>query len=124
MGRVPAIAAPTAAPTNPASEIGVLRTRLAPNLSMRPLVAPNAPSTTSSPKRKVSGSRDISSVMAWFMAWMKLICGMMVLRARRRSRKNVVGDFRRRGQFARACEFDRVGHFFLGVGDDRLEFGR
>src|ERR1019366_3894825 len=37
---------------------------------------------------------------------------------------NIVGDFRRRGQFARACEFDRVGEFLFGFGDDLREFGR
>jgi hypothetical protein len=37
-GRWPAIAAPTAAPTKPSSEIGVSRTRSSPNSSSRPAV--------------------------------------------------------------------------------------
>ena len=37
-GRRPIIAAPTPAPTKPASEIGVSRTRLGPYLSHRPWV--------------------------------------------------------------------------------------
>jgi hypothetical protein len=37
-GRPPAIAAPTAAPTKPSSEIGVSRTRSSPNSSISPAV--------------------------------------------------------------------------------------
>ena len=42
-GRIPHIAAPTAAPTIPSSEIGVSRIRSGPNFSSIPLVTPKAP---------------------------------------------------------------------------------
>src|ERR1700730_3218688 len=119
MGRVPAIAAPTAAPTKPASAMGVLRTRTGPNLSMRPLVAPNALRMTSSPITKVSGSRSISSTSAEFIAWMKLICGIV---APSLLRKNVVGYFRHIGQLALAREFDCVLEFSRGLAVDPIEF--
>ena len=38
IGRMPAIAAPTPAPQNVASEIGVSRTRSRPNRSIKPLL--------------------------------------------------------------------------------------
>jgi len=43
MGRMPESAAPTAAPMNPVSEIGVSMTRSGPNLARRPSVAPKMP---------------------------------------------------------------------------------
>ena len=49
--------------------------------------------TTSSPITKVSGSRSISSTSAVFIAWMKLICGIVVSSAA--LRVNVVGYFGR-----------------------------
>src|SRR5215510_12727535 len=48
------------------SEIGVSITRISPNSSYRPCVAPNAPpyAPTSSPRTKTFGSRRISSASA------------------------------------------------------------
>src|SRR5271170_2595116 len=120
MGRVPAIAAPTAAPTKPASDMGVLRTRTGPNLSMRPLVAPNALRITSSPITKVSGSRSISSTSAELIAWMKLICGIV---AASLVGVDVVGYFGDIGQLALAREFDRILEFGGGFLIDAIEFG-
>jgi len=62
--------------------------------------------------------------MAWLIAWIKLICGMTIPPIRGCSGVYVVGDFRRRGQFARAREFDGVGEFLFGFGDDLFKFGR
>ncbi len=42
-GRKPVIAAPTANPMKPFSDIGVSRTRSGPYVSIRPRVTPNAP---------------------------------------------------------------------------------
>ena len=74
IGRMPAIAAPTPAPQNVASEIGVSRTRSAPNRSIRPLLTWKMPpvAPTSSPIRKTLGSRAISWAMASFSAWAKV----------------------------------------------------
>src|SRR5580700_8270994 len=118
MGRVPAIAAPTAAPTKPASAIGVLRTRLSPNLSTRPLVAPNALSTTSSPITKVSGSRSISSTSAVLIAWMKFNVGIVVPSL---LRVDVVGHFGNVGKLALARKLDCVLEFRGGLAIDAIE---
>src|SRR5579862_591064 len=61
-GRIPCIAAPIPAPTIAISEIGVLRTRSAPNSSSRPCVTPIEPpiSAMSSPIRKTSSSARIA----------------------------------------------------------------
>src|SRR6266852_1443753 len=66
MGRSPVIAAPTASPVNPASEIGVSSTRSLPNSSTRPeSTLKGAPaSATSSPRMQTVGSRRISSASA------------------------------------------------------------
>src|SRR3984893_17648340 len=65
-GRRPVIAAPTATPVNPASEIGVSMTRDFPNSSTRPdKTLKGVPaSATSSPIRHTRGSRRISSASA------------------------------------------------------------
>src|SRR6185436_14786025 len=65
-GRMPAIAAPTARPVNPASEIGVSMTRSLPNSSTRPFTTLNGvpASATSSPRSTTLGSRRISSASA------------------------------------------------------------
>src|ERR1700733_12679322 len=70
-GRMPVIAAPTAMPVNPASEIGVSSTRLAPNSSTKPVSTLNGwpASAISSPRIKTRGSRRISSASASRMAW-------------------------------------------------------
>ena len=64
IGRMPTIAAPAAAPMNPASVIGVLRTRSAPNSSTSPSVEPIMFHATSSPIRNTRSSRCISSSCA------------------------------------------------------------
>src|ERR1700723_3572020 len=66
MGRRPVIAAPTAIPVKPASEIGVSSTRSVPNSSTRPeRTLKGVPaSATSSPKMQTRESRRISSASA------------------------------------------------------------
>src|SRR5262249_51358009 len=81
IGRRPAAAAPTPAPTNPASEIGVSRTRSGPKSGKRLLVAPKeppmtfsrsppppAPPTTSSPITITLSSTSMACRMASPMA--------------------------------------------------------
>src|SRR5271166_5164275 len=65
-GRMPAIAAPTAIPVKPASEIGVSITRLVPNSSTRPdrTLKGWPASAISSPRMKTRSSRRISSASA------------------------------------------------------------
>src|SRR5579863_5578224 len=65
-GRRPVIAAPTATPVNPASEIGVSTTRFAPNSSTNPeRTLKGVPaSATSSPSMQTRESRRISSASA------------------------------------------------------------
>src|SRR4051794_18884346 len=78
MGRNPAIAAPTPNPENPASEIGVSNTRRGPKCASMPSETLYAPlySPTSSPMRNTSGSRSISSHMAWRRASLYWISGI------------------------------------------------
>src|SRR6202521_2920061 len=65
-GRIPVMAAPTASPVKPASEIGVSSTRSLPNSSKRPERTLNGvpASATSSPRMQTVGSRRISSASA------------------------------------------------------------
>src|SRR4051812_2918022 len=65
-GRMPCIAAPMPAPTIAISEIGVLRTRSAPNSSSSPWVTPIEPpiSAMSSPITKTSSSARIAAARA------------------------------------------------------------
>src|SRR5215469_4569350 len=65
-GRMPVMAAPTAIPVNPGSEIGVSRTRSGPNSSTRPVsTLKTVPaSAMSSPQMNTVGSRRISSASA------------------------------------------------------------
>src|ERR1039458_5047837 len=65
-GRIPVMAAPTATPVKPASEIGVSTTRPAPNSSTNPeRTLKGVPaSATSSPKMQTWESRRISSASA------------------------------------------------------------
>src|SRR5215467_4281681 len=65
-GRIPVMAAPTAIPVNPASEIGVSRTRSFPNSSTSPVRTLNTvpASAMSSPQMKTRESRRISSAIA------------------------------------------------------------
>src|SRR5579872_2188397 len=65
-GRSPVMAAPTATPVNPASEMGVSTTRFAPNSSTNPESTLNGvpASATSSPMMQTRESRRISSASA------------------------------------------------------------
>src|SRR5262245_14863780 len=65
-GRKPVMAAPTAIPVNPGSEIGVSSTRSIPNSSTRPVRTLNTvpASAMSSPQIKTVESRRISSTIA------------------------------------------------------------
>src|SRR6202007_3229310 len=65
-GRRPLMAAPTASPVKPASEMGVSRTRSLPNSSTKPERTLNGvpASATSSPKMQTRESRRISSARA------------------------------------------------------------
>ena len=66
-GRRPICAAPAAAPTIAASEIGVSMTRDSPNRLLNPSVTLKAPPyrPTSSPRMKTRSSRSISSHKPW-----------------------------------------------------------
>src|SRR5205085_5694862 len=66
MGRMPVMAAPTAIPVNPGSEIGVSNTRSVPNSSTSPVRTLNTvpASAISSPHMKTRESRRISSAIA------------------------------------------------------------
>src|SRR3954454_16371103 len=70
-GRIPVIAAPSARPVMPGSEIGESTTRSVPNSSTSPARTLNGvpASATSSPITKTVGSRRISSRNASFTAW-------------------------------------------------------
>src|SRR5512139_2268055 len=88
-GRMPASAAPPAAPMIADSEIGVSMTRSAPNFGSRPLVTPKippeasrwpdvppAPPETSSPSTMIEPSRSISRCSASFSASRNDFCGI------------------------------------------------
>src|SRR5690606_29731805 len=77
-GLSPVIAAPTAAPTMAASEMGVSRTRSGPNLSSSPRVTPNGPpaAATSSPNKTTVGSLAMASASARLMACPKRTSAM------------------------------------------------
>jgi hypothetical protein len=65
IGRVPIMAAPTAAPMMQASEMGASEIRSGPNSSTRPLYWPKTPPRPrSSPTAHTVASRRISSAMA------------------------------------------------------------
>src|SRR5215472_10981043 len=70
-GRIPVMAAPSAMPVKPGSEIGVSMTRSVPNSSTRPFsTLKGVPaSATPSPRMKTAGSRRISSASASLTAW-------------------------------------------------------
>src|ERR1039457_819528 len=79
-GRIPVMAAPTASPVKPASEIGVSSTRSLPNSSNRPeRTLKGVPaSATSSPRMKTVGSRRISSASASRIACANVISRLPV----------------------------------------------
>src|SRR3954447_9589118 len=70
-GRIPVIAAPSARPVMPGSEMGVSSTRSGPNSCTSPLSTLNGwpASATSSPSTNTVGSRRSSSTSASFTAW-------------------------------------------------------
>ena len=75
IGRKPVCAAPIAEPAIAASEIGVSRTRLAPNSSNIPTDVPKSPpyTPTSSPIKNTFSSLRISSLIATLIASRKAI---------------------------------------------------
>src|ERR1017187_8868250 len=79
-GRMPVMAAPTAIPVKPASEIGVSITRRTPNSCTRPEKTLNGvpASATSSPMIKTLGSRRISSARASRIASAKVISRLFI----------------------------------------------
>ena len=74
-GCMPRMAAPTAMPMNPSSEMGVSMTRLGPNSSRKPVVMANTLPITamSSPMMNILSSRRISSSRPSRMALLTLI---------------------------------------------------
>src|SRR5712692_5570869 len=116
-GRSPVIAAPTARPVKPASEIGVSITRSVPNSSTSPDKTLNGvpASATSSPRMHTCESRRISSASASRTASAKVssrgaASGIDVLLHFLRARI-------RRGD----CELDGLFHLGLDLGLDALE---
>src|SRR5579875_472795 len=128
IGRIPAIAAPTAAPTKPASEMGVSRTRSGPKRSSNPRVEPKALSATSSPRIKVLGSRSISSLSAARIACKKVSCAIDVAPTNRETRTSLLLDpqilagFGRLGHRALAGELDCGLDLVASLPGDTLEF--
>ena len=81
IGFSPARAAPTAAPTNPDSDMGVSRTRSGPYLSRNPRVTAYAPSYApmSSPIRRTFSSPSMASRSPCAMASLKIISAKEML---------------------------------------------
>src|SRR4051812_10845172 len=142
IGRIPAIAAPTPSPLNPASEIGVSMMRSLPNSSTRPVrtlkVVPA--SATSSPIRMTLGSRRISSAIASLMASPKLnsrtlvavssidVLGNLARVRVQRLDRELDGRIHLGDEFAlngieRGSIRDAVGHQPLAVQRDRVALG-
>src|SRR5579863_2217443 len=118
-GRRPVIAAPTARPVNPASEIGVSTTRSVPNSSTRPeRTLKGVPaSATSSPRMQTDESRRISSASASRIASANVISRMTT------SGIHVLLDFLgariRRSQCKLDCRFDLGFHYRLDLLQER-----
>src|SRR5581483_7218643 len=109
MGRIPVIAAPTAAPTNPASEIGVSSTRPSPTSSARPY-SDQSCDRMSSPITKTRSSRSISSrIASWMASRYEISRGMLVPNAR--GRIEVVPQLGCARVLALLGEPDRLVHF-------------
>src|SRR5580704_4044030 len=106
-GRIPVMAAPTAMPVKPASEIGVSSTRLAPNSTTNPVKTLNGcpASAMSSPRMNTRGSRRISSASASRMA-----CASVSSRVAVASSVDILTHLVRAGirrvepEFHRACD--------------------
>src|SRR5579864_420190 len=94
-GRRPVMAAPTARPVKPASEIGVSSTRSLPNSSTRPeSTLKGVPaSATSSPRMQTRGSRRISSASASRTASAKVSSRVATADAISALGINILGDF-------------------------------
>src|SRR3989442_10455250 len=137
-GRMPVIAAPTATPVKPASEIGVSSTRSLPNSSTKPVsTLKTVPaSATSSPHRNTRGSSRISSASASRTASPNVssrVSGIDVLvnlvRSRVRSRDGKLhGSIDLRFDFfVNDVQLSAIGEFFLhqpiGEQHDRVALG-
>src|SRR5579872_145867 len=116
-GRSPVIAAPTPIPLNPASEIGVSRTRSAPNSSTSPERTLNGvpASATSSPKMHTRESCRISSANASRIACAKVSS---------RSGIHVLVDLVDARIWRRNGELHSRFHFTARFGGDSIEFRR
>src|SRR6202049_3034531 len=119
-GRRPVIAAPTASPVKPASEIGVSITRSVPNSSTRPeRTLKGVPaSATSSPKMQTRESRRISSASA-----SRTACPNVSSRAMA-SGINVLLHFRHTGVGSGHRELDRFLHLRLYLRLNETELSR
>src|SRR5262249_33590604 len=113
-GRIPVIAAPSASPVMPGSEIGESTTRPVPNSSTRPeRTLKGVPaSATSSPMTKIVESRRISSRNASFTACDIVSSPLAVARPLARARVRRV-----------QCVLDGVGDLRLDTLADALELG-
>src|SRR5580700_4114067 len=118
-GRMPVIAAPTARPVKPASEIGVSITRCVPNSSTKPERTLNGvpASATSSPNIQTRESRRISSASASRTASAKVIsrCAVMV------SGIDILLRFRRNWIRRVDREFNGSFHFCFDFGLNAVE---
>src|SRR5215471_1220716 len=117
IGRIPVIAAPTASPVNPASEIGVSNTRSLPNSSSSPESTLNGvpASATSSPRMHTVWSRRISSASASRIACANVSSRTVV------SGINVVAHLIRIRIRRGNREFDRFLHLRLNLRIDRRQ---
>src|SRR5215471_1881639 len=111
-GRMPVMAAPSAMPVNPGSEIGASITRSGPNSSTRPFRTLNGvpASATSSPMRKTDGSRRISSASASFTAWPRVSSRTPPAS----SGIDVLGDLVRVGERRAEAVLDALAHLGRG----------
>src|SRR5579859_3723428 len=116
-GRRPVMAAPTPTPVNPASEMGVSTTRLAPNSSTSPERTLNGvpASATSSPKMQTVESRRISSARA-----SRTACANVSSRSGIDVLLHLIGA--RIGSFD--CKLYRRCHFGARFDSDAIECGR
>src|SRR5690242_14823326 len=111
-GRMPAMAAPTASPVKPASEIGVSSTRSLPNSSTSPESTLNGvpASATSSPMMHTVRSRRISSASASRIACAKVSSRLEF------SGLDVLVYFVDRGVGRRNRKLDRLLHLAFDLG--------
>src|SRR5579872_7208904 len=123
-GRIPVIAAPTARPVKPASEIGVSITRSVPNSSTSPESTLNGvpASATSSPMMKTLGSRRISSANASRTAWPKVSWRAVSVSAA--LSVDILGHLARVGEWSLQGELDRGADLRLDLLVDLVEPAR